>query len=287
MNIYNALLEVNLKGFVDNAKRVLCSFDVGDAVEILLLTVFLVVAIRFLRGRKAGALIVGIAICVVILIISEIFEFEALYKIFKSIVGSGTIVIMIIFQPEIREALEKLGSGSIHGIMSFSDRRRKKELYGKVIDEVCSAVEDFSKDYTGALIVIERTTRLSDIIQSGIKIDAEVGDQLIKNLFFNKAPLHDGAIIISDGRIAAAGCFLPLTRRSDVDPGLGTRHRAAIGISETSDAITIIVSEETGGISIAYDCDLIRNVDKEELKKFLLENLLHVSGNEDKSLGKN
>lgn len=281
MNIYNMLIAVNLGGFLDSAKRALCSFDVGDAIEILLLTFFLVITLRFLRGRKAGALIVGIAICVVILIVSEIFEFEALHKIFSSIVGSGTIVIMIIFQPEIREALEKLGSGSIHGIMSFSDRRRKKELYAKVIDEVCSAVSSMSADYTGALVVIERTTRLSDIIQSGVKLDAEVGDQLIKNLFFNKAPLHDGAVIISDGRIAAAGCFLPLTRRTDVDPGLGTRHRAAIGISETSDAITIVVSEETGNISIAYDCDLMRNVTVSELKSFLMENILRSSGNDN------
>lgn len=280
MDIYNAVLSVNLGSFFDSAKRVLLEFGVGDVVEIILLTVFLMLAIRFLKGRKAGALIVGIAICVGILVVSDIFEFNALHKIFSSIVGSGTIVIVIIFQPEIRDALERLGSGSIHSIMSFTDRRKKRELYSKVIDEVCSAVEDLSRDCTGALIVLECTTRLSDIIGSGIKLDSEVNSHLIKNLFFNKAPLHDGAIIVSEGRIAAAGCFLPLTRRTDIDPDLGTRHRAAIGISESSDAITIIVSEETGGVSIAYDCDIKRNVNQRVLKNFLMENFLRSSGND-------
>ena len=274
MSIYNGLLAVNLSGFLDSAKSALCSFGIGDAIEILLLTVLFLLAIRFLRGRKAGALIVGIAVCVLILVVSDIFEFNALHSIFSSIVGSGTIVIVIIFQPEIREALEKVGSGSINSIMSFSDRKKKRELYNKVIDEVCSAAEDLSKTSTGALIVLECTTRLADIAETGVKLDAEVNSHLIKNIFFNRAPLHDGAIVISEGRIAAAGCFLPLTRRNDIDPGLGTRHRAAIGISETSDAVTIIVSEETGGISIAYDCELIRYVTPKRLKYFLLENVL-------------
>ncbi len=279
MNIGFTLLALNLSAFVDKAKQIILGMTPMDYVEIFILAVLFVLALRFLRGRKAGALIVGIAICLVILAISDIFEFNAIHKMFSSIVGSGTIVIMIIFQPEIREALEKIGSGSINGIMSFSDRKKKKELYYKVIDNVCSSVKDMSDESTGALIVIERTTRLSDITGTGILIDAEVNANLIKNLFFNKAPLHDGAIVISDGRIAAAGCFLPLTRRSDVDPSLGTRHRAAIGMSESSDAIIIIVSEETGNISIAYDCTLKRNVTIDEVKKFLLENILKTSGN--------
>ena len=258
----------------NKALDVLSGFGWEDAVEILVLTVIIFFAFRFLKGRKAGALIVGILVCTLVLALSTIFELTVLYKIFDGIASWGMLVILIIFQPEIRDALERIGSGSIHGIMSFSDRKKKKEQNQMVIDNVLSAVKDLSEDSTGALIVIERTTALTDIMQTGIAINADVGHSLIKNLFFNKAPLHDGAVIIAEGRIAAAGCFLPLTRRSDVDPDLGTRHRAAIGMSESSDAVVVGVSEETGAISLAYDCVLNRNLSVEKLKSLLSELLL-------------
>ncbi len=276
-----SLLTINFDftAFSDAANKVLGSFGPKDIFEILFLSVLLFFAFKFLKGRKAGALIIGIAVCVIMLFLSQLFSLNVLNAILSSIVGSGTIVIIVIFQPEIREALEKIGSGSINGIMSFSDRRKKKELYFNVIDNICIAVEELSKEYTGALIVIERTTRLSDITRTGIAINADVSSSLLRNLFYNRAPLHDGAVVISEGRLAAAGCFLPLTRRSDVDPNLGTRHRAAIGMSESSDAVTIVVSEETGTISIAYDCTLIRNLTAEELRNFLNEVVLRSSGN--------
>ena len=180
---------------------------------------------------------------------------------------------MIIFQPELRDALEKNGAGSYGGFMAISERRKKNQLYYKAIENICAAVEDLSKTHTGALIVITRTTSLSDVMDSGVKINADVNAFLLRNLFFNKAPLHDGAVVIDDARIASAGCLLPLTRRSDVDGDLGTRHRAAIGISETSDAITIVVSEETGIISVAYDCALKRGFDADSLRAFLLKKI--------------
>ena len=185
------------------------------------------------------------------------------------------LVILIIFQPEIRDALERIGSESIHGLLSFSDRKKKKELYQTIIDNVVTSVKEMSADSTGALIVLERTAALTDIVGTGITINADVKASLIRNLFFNKAPLHDGAVVISEGRIAAAGCFLPLTRRSDVDPDLGTRHRAAIGMSEISDAVVVVVSEETGSVSVAYDCMLIRNVSFDKLKALLSDLLLN------------
>ena len=276
-----SLLKINIDfdALSAAAVDVLRSFGFKDAFEIVFLSVLLFLSFKFLKGRKAGALIIGIAVCVILLFLSELFSLNVLNALLSSIVGSGTLVIIVIFQPEIREALEKIGSGSINGIMSFSDRRRKKELYYNVIENICIAVGELSKEYTGALIVIERTTRLSDIIRTGITVNADVSSSLIRNLFYNRAPLHDGAVVISEGRIASAGCFLPLTRRSDVDPNLGTRHRAAIGMSESSDAVTIIVSEETGAISIAYDCTLIRNLTAEELRNFLNEVILRTSGN--------
>lgn len=267
------------KKTIENAGSVLSGFSVGDAIEILILSAVFFLTFRFLKSRKAGALIIGITVCVILYAISSIFEFEVLGAVFGSIIGSGTVVIIIIFQPEIREALEKIGSGSIHGIMSFSDRRKKKELYYSVIDNIYSAVKDLSAESTGALIVLERTTRLSDIVHTGIVINADVNASLLRNLFYNKAPLHDGAVVITDAKIAAAGCFLPLTRRSDVDPNLGTRHRAAIGMSESSDAIVIVVSEETGAISVAHDCSLRRGLTPEELRSFLMENIIRASGN--------
>ena len=279
MNSLIKIAEFSFSDITNSALDVIKSFQIKDAVEILVLALLLFFSFRFLKGRKAGALIIGIAVCELFLMLSSLFDLKVLYAIFSSIVGSGTLVIIVIFQPEIREALEKIGSGSIHGIMSFSDRKKKKELYYNTIENICIAVQELSKDFTGALIVIERTTRLSDIIETGIIIDADVSSALLRNLFYNRAPLHDGAVVVSEGRLAAAGCFLPLTRRSDIDPNLGTRHRAAIGMSETSDAVTIVVSEETGKISVAYDCTLTRDLTVEELRSFLNEVILRGSGN--------
>lgn len=257
-------------------------FGFKQVIEILLLAVIFFFAVKFLKGRKGGVLIVGIAICYIIRGISEIFELNALGSIFQAIIGSGPLVIIVIFQQEIRDALEKIGSGSISGFLSFGDRKRKKELYFNVIENICSAVRELSADSTGALIVIERTTGLSDIVQTGISINADVSASLVRNIFYHKAPLHDGAIVITDGKIAAAGCFLPLTRRTDIDNGLGTRHRAAIGMSESSDAIVIVVSEETGTISVAYDCELTRDYTPEALRIFLTEHILKNYTTEDK-----
>ena len=275
LNVFN----VDFPGFFGEVCNLLNNFTPKDFFEIIILTVLLFLAFRFLKGRKAGALILGIALCFVLLILSKMFELNVLYSLLNGLIGSGTLVIIVIFQPEIREALEKIGNGSINGIMNFSDRKRKKELYFNVIENICTAVGELSADSTGALIVIERTTGLSDIIETGITINADVNVSLIKNLFYNKAPLHDGAVVVSEGRLTAAGCFLPLTRRSDVDQNLGTRHRAAIGMSETSDAIIIVVSEETGSISVAHDCTLMRNLSVVDLKNLLHENILRTSGN--------
>ncbi len=265
---------LDVSGFFQSLKNTILSFKISDLVEILILAVLFFIAFKFLKGRKAGALIVGIVVCFVIMLVSRIFEFNALHSVFRSIIGSGALVIVMIFQPEIREALEKIGSGSITGILNFSDRRKRKELYFNVIENVCSAVRELSAESTGALIVIERTTRLTDIVDTGIPLNANVNASLLRNLFFNRAPLHDGAVIITDGRIAAASCYLPLTRRSDIDTDLGTRHRAAIGVTETSDAIVVVVSEETGSISVAVDCTLTRELSVEALHAFLTENIL-------------
>lgn len=256
------------------ARNAFINFGFNDAVDIIILTFFFFLALRFFRGRKAGALIIGIIVCLLILFFASLFDLRGTYYIFSGVTQIGALALVIIFQPEIRDVLEKLGTGSLTGIHFFGDQKKKNQLYYSVIDNICAAVSDLSASKTGALMVIVRTTKLDDVIQTGIKIDSNVNSFLIRNIFFNRAPLHDGAVIIDDARIAAAGCLLPLTRRSDIDSDLGTRHRAAIGMSETSDAITIVVSEETGSVSVAYDCTLTRNYTPETLRRFLMSKML-------------
>lgn len=258
---------------------VFASFRARDAVDIILLALVLILAFTILKGRKGRALLVGIVICIIVLSVARIFDFAALGTIFSGIVESGSLVVIILFQPEIREALERLGSGSINSVLSFHERRKKKEMYYTVIDKVCEAVATMASTCTGALIVFERSMCLSSIATNGEKINADVTPPLICNLFFNKSPLHDGAIIISDGRIASAACLLPLTNRTDLDTSLGTRHRAAIGLTERSDAIAVVVSEENSVISVAYDGELIRDFDRDSLRAYLLENLLKLELN--------
>lgn len=277
--VLSSLLSSNIADIAARCKEVILEAGIKDYIEIVILAALLFVVFKMLKGRKAGALVTGLLVLSGLSVLSSLLKFNVLYKIFSTILGSGLLVVIIIFQPEIRDALEKIGNGSLKGIMSFSDRRKKKEQYKNAIENICSAITEMSRESTGALIVIERSTSLSDVVKMGVTIDANVNDLLLRNLFYNRAPLHDGAVVISGDKIVAAGCFLPLTERVDIDSSLGTRHRAAIGMAERSDAIVIVVSEETGGISVAYDFSLIRNIEPEELKAFLLEHVLRISGN--------
>ena len=262
---------------ISSVKHSFSDFRVTDAIDILLLSIILFLAFRFFKSRKAGVLLLGVVLILALTLLAYIFKLEATYFIFNSILDIGVLALIILFQPEIRDALEKVGAGSMSGIMNFGDQKKKRQLYSKAIDEICSAVIDLSRTKTGALIVISRTTKLDEISETGITINADVNSFLLRNIFFNKAPLHDGAVVIDEARIVAAGCLLPLTRRTDVDADLGTRHRAAIGMSETSDAIVIVVSEETGTISIAYDCSLTRDYNAESLRPFLMQKILRKS----------
>ncbi len=253
----------------------------SDILDIFIMTVLFVIAFNFLKGRKAGALIVGIVVCFVVFLIAQILDLDGIKFILSGVFEFGILAIIILFQPEIRDALEKLGSGSIIGFLSLREQRDKNQQYKAVINNITSAVRELSDSKTGALIVIERTTQLDDITQTGVSINADVNAFLIRNIFFNKAPLHDGAIVIEDARITAAGCLLPLTRRHDMGSELGTRHRAALGMSETSDAIIIVVSEETGMISVAFDCSLTRGFTADSLRRYLLKKLLKVNDDND------
>ncbi len=268
-------LSDKFSSFISAAARLFKEMNFFDVLDILLLGALLYFLLHFVINRKSHTILVGIGLCLVLYIFTYIFELSGTYYILHSVIRMGGLALLIIFQPEIRDAFEKIGTGALSSLSAIGDRK-KKEAVNSAIDQVCIAVADLSKSRTGALIVITRTTNIDDVIQSGITVNADVNSFLLRNLFFHKAPLHDGAVIIDEARIAAAGCLLPLTRRSDVDSDLGTRHRAAIGLSETSDAVIIVVSEETGIISVANDCALTRNYTPDSLKQYLMQKLMHV-----------
>lgn len=253
-----------------NIKNSFSSFGISDAIDILVLSFLFLCVFRFVKSKKGGALLLGIGICLVIWFVSTAFALNGTSFIFSKIFEIGVIALIIIFQPELRDALERIGSGPLKSILNFGDQKKKQQLYYKAVDDICAAVSDLSRTKTGALIVLSRNTVLDDVVQTGVSINADVNSFLVRNLFFNKAPLHDGAVVIDEARIVAAGCLLPLTRRQDIDGDLGTRHRAAIGMSEISDAVIIVVSEETGIISVASDCTLTRNYTPDTLRSFLL-----------------
>ena len=259
--------------FLNSAANSFRNFSFFDALDILLLAGLLYFLFRFVISRKSHTILIGIGICLLLYVITLIFDLRGTNFILDSVMRMGGLTLLILFQPEIRDAFEKIGSGALSSITAFGDRKNK-EAVNSAIEQICIAVADLSRTRTGALIAITRTTKIDDVLQTGVAVNANVNSFLLRNLFFQKAPLHDGAVVIEDARIAAAGCLLPLTRRSDVDSDLGTRHRAAIGLSETSDAVIIVVSEETGIISVAKDCTLTRNYTPESLKTFLMKNVL-------------
>ena len=241
--------------------------DLIDLIDILLTSVIFYYAIKFIRERRAGKLAVGIFILILLELAGTAFELPVISFLMQNLFQVGIIAMIILFQPELRSALEKIGGvrvDGIRGIIAQGDAKQMEQL-SQQVESICTAVCDLALDKTGALIVFERSTKLGEYIRSGTVLNADISPRMIKNIFFNKAPLHDGAVIVRDGRIHAAGCFLPLPTNNEIDREFGTRHRAAIGMSENSDAIVVVVSEETGIISLAKGGQLQRNYDYRKL----------------------
>ena len=239
-----------------------------DLLDIVLLAMLFYYVYRFIWERRAGKLAIGVVLIIFILIISSALEMHAINFILQNFYQVGIMALLIIFQPELRAVLEKVGATSTTGLKSIAEK--SPEQINEAVEAITEAVCDLSREKTGALIVIERSTKLGEYIKSGVIINAQTSSHLLRNIFYNKAPLHDGAVIIRDYRVYAAGCFLPLSTQTDIVKDLGTRHRAAIGMSEASDAPVIVVSEETGTISIAYAGALKRNFNYSTLKQELL-----------------
>ena len=232
----------------------------------------LVYFVKVAKKSRVWQLLKGIVLLIIITFLSNLFELRLLYFILTSFMSYGVIALLIIFQPELRRAIEQLGSSTfskLFGIDKSLRDKTKEDIYKIVI-----AAEEMAKSKTGALIVFERDIKIQDIIETGIKLDAEISPQMLVNIFVPKTPLHDGAVVISNNKITAAACILPLADDKDIARELGTRHRAAIGISKESDAIAVVVSEETGKISIAKDGTLIADVKEDALKRILIKNLV-------------
>ena len=242
-----------------------------DIIQIALIAFFVYQFMVWIKYTHAYTLLKGILVVLLFILIAYIFRMNTILWIFSNLASTLIVGVIVIFQPELRKVLEQLGQKRIMAsLIPFDAGKEVKERFtDKTISELIKACFDMGEVKTGALIVIEQNELLTDYIRTGINLDAILTSQLLINIFEHNTPLHDGAVIIRDNRVLAATCYLPLTDRIDLNKALGTRHRAAVGISEVSDSMTIVVSEETGEISIAYGGTLYRNLDAIELRKKL------------------
>ena len=245
----------------------LSTMGISDFLDIIIVAYLIYKAIGFVRRTNSNNLAKGLVVFLLALWGSDIFSLTMINFLLRKTAELGLIALLILFQPELRRLLERMGSGFASG------RSSSGTVMDSAISQTVQACCDMSDSKTGALIIFERGVALNSIISTGTVINADTTAELLKNMFFNKAPLHDGAVIIRDGRIEAAGCVLPLTQRTNLSKDLGMRHRAGIGLSEESDAVIIVVSEETGAISVAMDGMLKRHLSGEALDKLLRSEL--------------
>lgn len=249
----------------------------SDAVDILVVAFLIYHAVRLVRETRAMQLVKGIAAILLVYLFASWWKMNTLSFVLENIIGSGVLLLAVLFQPELRRALEQMGRSKITGISGIlgSDAAgMSRENVEALVGDICAGCVYLSERKTGALIVIERETKLGEIVKTGTVIDSKPSVELITNIFFTNSPLHDGAMIIRGNRLYAAGCYLPLSGNMEIGRELGTRHRAALGMSEISDAIVIVVSEETGAISAASESRLMRGLAPRDLKKLLKEKLL-------------
>lgn len=273
-----------LNGVFDSAMKLVTSIKWYDIVDIIFVALVLYYVIKLLRQTRAFHLVKGIVLMGVIYLVVSALNMNASSYIFGQLFGNIVVVMLLLFQPEIRHAIESFGRGDFKKIPIFSSRGSKL-LEGEIessANSIVKAVANMSDKKVGALIVIEGKSLLGDVMSTGSSVDSSVSTIVIENIFFPKSPLHDGAVIIRDNRIHSAGCILPLTDRA-VSTDLGTRHRAALGMSEQSDALIIVVSEETGAVSIANNGSLERNVSTGELLETLIDFLKSDSTDTDRT----
>ncbi|XVG96321.1 diadenylate cyclase CdaA [Eubacteriales bacterium KG127] len=254
-----------MKEFIDN---IISSIGITDVLDILIVTYVIYRILGFIKESRTQQLVKGVLVLVMVFFISDLFNLYTLHWILKGTFTLGVIALVVVFQPELRRGLEYMGRSKLVQT-PFGTNNVRVDMH--VAEEIQDAVTFFSRSKTGSLIVFERSTPLKDIMETGTYLDAAVSAQMLGNIFYEGAPLHDGAVVIKGGRIGAAGCVLPLTSNKNLNPDLGTRHRAGIGITENSDALVLIVSEETGIISKAEEGRLTRRLSREEVGSLLVD----------------
>ena len=246
---------------------------INDVIDIAVVTFVIYRLMIIVKGTKAVQLIKGISVILISWFLSGFFGLKTLQFLLNQIITYGLLGIIIIFQPELRRGLEHLGRTSkFFSRSAVSDEDEQI----RIVDALVSSAQYMSKRRIGALVTIERETGLSEYVETGIPLGSQITSQLLINLFIPNTPLHDGAVIVQQGKLAAAACYLPLSESAHISKELGTRHRAAIGVSEVTDSVTLVVSEETGGVSLAINGRLYRELDEESLRTKLLETIVKV-----------
>ena len=270
--------------FITRLIGTLKTFTIKDLIDVVIIALIIFYLLRLFRNSRAGQLVKGFLILLAVYGVAYIAQLTMLTYILNSIFTYWAIIFIVVFQPELRLGLERLGRSNrrLRSFMSSTVQNPEDKVY-KAISDVADTCAVFSKSKTGALIVFERDSPLGDIANTGTILNSDVSPALLGNIFFNKAPLHDGASIIRDGKLLSAGCILPLTDNLNISQDLGTRHRAAIGMTEESDAVVVVVSEETGTISIALNGMLTRDFNRDALYNRLVE--LIVVGDKDNNFG--
>ncbi|MEG0180587.1 MAG: diadenylate cyclase CdaA [Terrisporobacter sp.] len=269
-----------LNGFIDIIMRM----SIYDVIDILIVAYIFYKIFMFIKDTRAEQVFKGVVVLLLATQLSSVFKLHTLYWILVNALNVGVIAVCIIFQPELRAGFEHLGRANFNLLGKNGENAESKKLE-KTIDEIVETLYSLSRQKIGALIIIERETKISDIIGTGTIIDGDVSRQLLINIFIPNTPLHDGAVVVRENKVKAAACFLPLSQSKDLTKDLGTRHRAGVGISEVSDCITLIVSEETGEVSIAKAGKLYRDIAQERMSNILKKNL-NKNTSEDKSFFK-
>ncbi|MBQ6815025.1 MAG: diadenylate cyclase CdaA [Lachnospiraceae bacterium] len=260
-----------LNEFLD--KYIPLKIGIADIVEIIILALVFYEVMVWIRKTKAWILLKGIVAIMAFMMIASIFNLDTILWLLQNILSVGVIAVVIIFQPELRKALEQIGRKNfITSFFSIDPGKKVTERFSdRTINELVKAAYELGRTKTGALIVIEQDDTLQEYVRTGIDVDALISSQLLINIFEHNTPLHDGAVIVKGNRVLSATCYLPLSDNMELSKELGTRHRAAVGISEVTDAFTIIVSEETGKVSVTQGGQLLRNIGGDELRTLLIK----------------
>ena len=272
----------SLMAIMENIGRYLSLIRVADVVDVAIIAFLVYKILGLVSSTRAENILKGIVMFLLVLWLSTALELRAVSYILSHVAELGILALIVLFQPEIRQLLEKLGSRNIRGIFRTLQPKQIQGQMEKAIEQTVIACSEMSKAKTGALMVFGREISLNEMLRSGTAFDAEINSELVKNIFFINAPMHDGAMIVRNGRIVGAGCMLPLSRNVNLSRDLGMRHRAGIGMSENSDAVVVIVSEETGSISVAVGGMLKRHLMPETLGKLLRNELLPPEEPEEK-----